>query len=294
MALTKTPFNPSEGKLGVFSLEPGQSSWYILDTPSVYFSLAIYHSQLVLVGGMVRGKEHAQREDTDKVWVSEDEGKNWKCSLPPVPTTRHRPLTINSGGNPECLIVAGGSVKVKRDYVASNLIEVLREGHWFTVQPLPKPCCVITKKSTLHEGYWYLTGGRGGKFAKEALCCNLDALVSSRAPASERGAAAKTPTKKIWMECEIPFEYFRLVSLGQHLLAIVQSSSFWSTNMKPSIHAYNPLTQSWTRVQNLSFERIAPIVVEGLPSGELLMTFIGQRSDYSRYHKGFRAWLKGS
>lgn len=120
------------GKLCAFFLNPSSD---IIDAPSI--SLAIYHSQLLVVGGRLTQKmKHAifNAKIQNKLWSSGDEGRTWRCSLPPMPTKHSWIIVANSGGNPECLIVAGGTTTNRPNNCF--LVEVLQEGHWFTVQHL--------------------------------------------------------------------------------------------------------------------------------------------------------------
>ena len=124
------------------------TSWTELATPTSYFALATYHSQLVLVGG---GYES---EPKNKLWTL-DTGDEWQPSLPPMPTRRCSSSAV-SAGTPECLVVAGGKGVFGS---ALDTVEVLVEGQWSAVQPLPRECSAL--KSALHKGRLYFMGGDG-------------------------------------------------------------------------------------------------------------------------------------
>ncbi len=246
-------------QLGVFSLDSSPTFWHTVDIPSTFASLATYNSQLVIIGGKEKKRRdpfvHLSRyEITNKVWVSGDGGINWESSLPPMPTRRHSTSAVSYGSSPECLIVAGGKAA---NCNVSHLVEVLKEGRWFNVQSLPK-FYTSTKSVTLHKGYWYLTGEKNSG----TVCGNLDAFVAAATPT----ARIMTPMDGTWRRCKTPFEDSCLVSFGEHLLAI----GYEQEGSRLSIHAYQPLTQSWVMVQFLPISMI-PTVCEMLPSGELLV-----------------------
>ncbi len=253
----------SGSKLGVFSIDFDSSSWHTVDVPSIFFSLAIYNSQLVLVGGkeesmMQRRRSLLQYEITNKLWASGDWGNSWESSLPPMPTKRYLTSAVSYGGSPECLIVAGGRTS---DGNTSYLVEVLKEGQWFTAQSLPRSY-TSTKSATLHKGYWYLTGRR----SSGTLRGNLNAIVTSVSSTGGEEIVPKIslkPTEEAWKRCEI---HSCLVSCGEHLLALRYSNE----EKKLIVHAYHPLTQSWVIVQYLRSSMI-PRGCNTLPTGELLV-----------------------
>lgn len=63
-------------------------------------------------------------------------GITWRDSLPPLLMGRASPAVITVGRNPEYLVVVGG-----HDYSPAHryllTVEVLVEGQWCTIQPLP-------------------------------------------------------------------------------------------------------------------------------------------------------------
>ena len=149
-------------------------SWKMLPPlPCVNPGVSTYHSQLVLVGGHPNGKT---------VWVSEDDGYSWTPSLPLMPTERnYGPSTLNPGSTPECLIVTGGLGDARNfsQYTACTAVEVLMEGQWWTVPPLPYIADPTRMHLTLHGGNLYVYGdGHSGSI----FYCDLQALIASCKP----------------------------------------------------------------------------------------------------------------
>ena len=291
MALTPPGLICDREKLGVFNLN--FDTWEVVDVPSMYFSLATYHFQLVLVGGRewlsTPGGGNVLLP-TNKLWVSGDEGKTWSYSLlPPMPTKRYGASAVSYGSDPEYLIVAGGVHVDPSEIVQSVLclqVEVLREGLWYTVQPLSMPCVRI--KSVICGEYWYFIGERysGDKalyLPQEAynyndnqfgLCVNLNALLAG----TDEDVTSKAGGDNIvWREFQIPYSSYPVypVSFGGHLLTILKRKS-------TVICAYHPPTQSWIDVQSAPVYR--PTVITALTSEQLLM--MGNCG-------GYKATLKG-
>lgn len=80
----------------------GLESWEVLTTPTYWFALTTYQSQLVVAGGVVV----ATQEITNQLWTSSS-GEDWQTSIPAMPTRRISASAIATE-NPDCLIVAGG------------------------------------------------------------------------------------------------------------------------------------------------------------------------------------------
>ena len=76
-----------------------KDSWDMLDTPTQWYTLTSYNSQLVLVGGMDPNTGTA----TNQLWVL-DEQRKWTQPLPPMTIERYQASAVNGGH----LIVAGG------------------------------------------------------------------------------------------------------------------------------------------------------------------------------------------
>ncbi len=137
-------------------------SWNSTKLPLQGMSLSTYKSQFVAVGGC-----DTFGCSSDQVFAS-DTGLEWQASLPPMRTNRHKTSSVGTT-SPEVLVVAGGldcnSKKLKE-------VEVLMEGVWYYVNPLPEGCYDMT--STIHEDEVVFTSAYGSIYI-----CNIASLVSS-------------------------------------------------------------------------------------------------------------------
>lgn len=217
-------------------------SWIQLTTlDSVDFGLGTFQSKLVRVGGR-------------KGWLSEvhgsvlvsDDGIDWRHSLPPMPTARRHPMVISTG---EYLVVAGGE-----DHVGEVLatVEVLVDGLWCAVKPLPISCRVANH--CFHHGKLFLTPAPNQAFIYSTIFCEVETL---RAHCSEHAAGDK-PTGVLWKtidrDRDVGFAVhgtvkYRLdrfsrfyASLGGHLVTSKYDTPYPRQLL---LFAHSPLTQSW-------------------------------------------------
>ncbi len=84
----------------IYTYEVPADAWVSMQSPAHWSALTIYHSQLVLVGGI----ETTTGLNTDQLWVLQDE-QTWTQPLPPMPTARHSASAVSLGDH---LVVAGG------------------------------------------------------------------------------------------------------------------------------------------------------------------------------------------
>ncbi len=184
---------------------------------------------------MVGGINHD--EFTNQLLTSTT-GLDWKTSLPAMPTCRSCTSSV-SGGSPEALVVAGGSVHNDKDL---DVVEVLLGDHWMTADSLPTPCLDI--RSAFHEGNFYFTGGDDKE--KILFICNLESLKAS---ASDN----RTTTGTVWREITTPIETFAITSFLSNLISIDKYSS---------IRSYLSTARSW----------IEPTSEGGVPHNHTIFT----------------------
>ena len=257
-----------ESDASLFISSTDLNSWSQVTTPTRYYGLTTYHSQVVLVGG----EEPDTYMTTNKLWTLKG-GTNWQPSLPPMPTSRDSSSALNTG-SPECLVVSGGTDKGGR----VNVVEILKDNEWSSVQPLPIACSRL--KSTLHKGRLYLMGGcRPGP---SGFHCKLESLLN------EDHNQEMSHSSDLWSELQIHLERFSPSSFANQLISI---GGDISNNPYSEICAYSSHTLSWLHVGNLpiGLSRTATIV---LPTGELVVLGGWGASRWS--NRVFKASLKGN
>ena len=243
--------------IGGGDMYPGSSSrllaydftkdlWDTLKTPTQWFALTTYHSQLVLVGG----RDPNTWEAISQVWVLDE--CHWIQPLPPMTTERYYASAASVGDH---LIVAGG-----RGSDRSPLATVeMYDGHqWRQVQSLPRAC--PSMKSTVLEGNWYLANGT--RQGSEIYYISLESLV-----ATFKGAL-------VWGKLpDTPLEQSTLAVLKNQLITVGAEYCY-----KSAIHAYSSNTNSWVHVGYLPVACYSPCTLVH-PTGELLV--VGTRPGLS-------------
>ena len=220
-----------------------EDSWDIIDTPTEWYALTTYHSQLVLVGG----RDQKTKEVTNQLWVL-DEQYHWTQPLPPMTKGCSNASAVNVGDH---LIVAGGQDDI--DVHPLDKVEVYDGHRWRKVESLPKACWWMT--STLHDGYWYLAGGKGQ--GSEVYQTSLESLIATSEVTGQTSAWKKLP--------EAPLQLSATATLRDQLITVGGGKPISS-----AIHAYSLSTNSWVHVGDLPVACFSTCTVV-LPTGELLV-----------------------
>ena len=232
--------------------------WSTRSTPTSLFALTTYHSQLVLVGGTAG----------DKLLTS-NAGMDWKASLPPMPTSRYAASAVNTG-SPECLIVAGG--RSGRENMPVDIVEVLIESKWWTVEPLPRICSYM--QTTVHDGKWFLAGG-----GRACFYCDMKSLLVQ----CQQSHVNKGSPVPLWSLSQAPSLHSSLASFGRSLISIGGDP--------PDIAALSPLSQVWVPVGKVpvSLKSIAASIA--LTTGDLIV--VGGETKEGFSDNVFKASLRG-
>ena len=227
---------------------PTTSSWNILDTPVCWFTLAIYSSKLVLVGGYVdasfSNKLLTLTEYNQQYW--------WQETLPPMATERSHSCVMNHKGH---ILVAGGETLDG----FTNVVEVYNGSHWSFAQSLPKE--YFSLKSAILDGHWYLIGGYGD-WGVAVHYASLDSLLVS----CELSKISQISS--VWERLtDAPYHFSSATVFGSRLIAIGGEEALSSTS---NIHAYCFNTNSWIHVGDMPFP-VSDACSVILPTKELVV-----------------------
>lgn len=217
-------------------------SWIELTVPPICNStLTTYCSKLVLVGGI----DASSMNVTNTLWTR---GTSWQPSLPSMPTARMWASAVNTE-SPELLIVAGGA-QLHNHYL--DVVEVLVDSQWITVQPLPDQCRIFD--STVHDEKVYLN-------SDDAIYqCHLQSLTAS----IQTDVSKEMKSQSLWSEVttgSTPRRWHHgLASFGQQLIGIDSNNE---------LIAYSHVTDSWvdagTTPISTSF-----LCITSRPAGDLI------------------------
>ena len=256
----KTPEGPST-KLLIYNFST--DLWDEISTPVQSYSLAVYRSKLVLVGGV----DPYQNSVGNKIWVL-DEKHCWIDSeIPNMPTERFAASVASVG---DYLIVAGGDKGGDNNHL--DVVEVYDGCKWRTVQSLPQSCSQM--KSIVHEEFWYLAGGVGQ--GTKVFYASLQSLTTPYLGGADQ--------RSIWESLpDAPFEYSTPVIFGMQLTTMVGGN-------RSSIHAYSHRTKTWVHVTDLpvAYDFVCSVV---LPNRELLI--VGGKAHGGSSCHVFRANIQG-
>ena len=212
---------------------PGDITWRTLEHSTRFAALTTYQERLVLVGG----ESPCTGAPSNQLWMLEDE-QSWTQPLPSMPTPRSRASAMSFR---QYLVVVGG--------VGYDVIEVYNGQQWARADTLPRRCFFM--KSTLHDGFLYLTGGENQ--GKSIFQFSLQTLT------------LHSPKKYA------PHEWCSVTAFGRALVTV----GGWDNEQKNSLHMYDPITQSWEHVGEMP-EAVDCTCTVTLPSGEMLV--IGGRT----------------
>ncbi len=132
--------------------------------PVRYFGLGVVKSELVVIGG--RNQSHSV---SSVVHVLAN-GKNWRRSIPPMPTARYSPAVVSL---PTHLVVAGSHYS---DY--TNIVEIYNTStsQWSQSDKLPRACA--DPIGTICNNTVYLVGGWDGNDINTVYASQVDSLTS--------------------------------------------------------------------------------------------------------------------
>ena len=240
-----------------------EDSWGILNTPSKWYTLTTYRSQLVLVGGADPDTSKA----VDQLWVL-DEQCCWTQPLSPMITKRYQACAVSVG---DCLIVAGGFGGSHA--CPLDAVEVYNGSGWRRVQSLPMKSSRM--KSAFLEGDWYLASGMGQH--PKIYYTSVKSLIATYEGTEQTSVWKKLPCK--------PLEWSTLAVFSNKLITVGGGYSYNS-----AIHAYSSSNDLWVHVGDVPVACCSPCTVV-LPTGELLVGGGDTASDVSS--SSFKASIRG-
>ena len=182
-------------------------------------SLTTYQSKFTLVGG-----HHRSTHELTNTLHTCTTGQQWEPLQPPMPTKRSQTSSVSTR-SPEMLIIAGGSGPNDE---ALDVVEVLQEDKWTTVDPLPAPAYAM--HSTLHDGNLHFMGDE--KQGTTVYTCSCSSLISS---VTESTTTTSTDSP-LWRQYQAPDKWTTSVSCSSRLVNI---------DGRGTVRGYCNISQSW-------------------------------------------------
>ena len=211
-----------------------QDIWSTLPRlPVRYFGLGEVKGELVAVGGI-----DSSFSKSNVVHVF-NKRRNWKQTIPPMPTARHSPAVVSI---PTHLIVAGG---VGSGSITDNVeIYNISTSQWSETGRLPYAC--YDQRGIVYNNTVYLMGGSDRKNLNKVCAAQVDKLIS--ADRQDDGSANKTDS--LWNTISNTPSYRPSpVMISDTLFAVGGLDSEREATQR--IYAYSSSMDSWLYVGDL-------------------------------------------
>ena len=258
----------------VYCYDPSQDNWTTLPPlPVRRFGLGQVNGELVAVGGM-----KSDSRSTNEVYTYDEQSKQWKQTIPPMPTARHSPgvLSLQSA-----LVVAGGAyIELIADMVlnegrSSNVVEIFKAdtSQWYTTDPLPTACydiSLVAIGNTCYvlggykdPSYYALVGYKSSRL-NQTLYASVNDLLHNAVP-----AVAQTSNSTTWRLCKSPaWKTLTNTVTPKRITTALQLGKILITLNGDKIHMYVPSTESWNCIGDLPFTNAVAV---NLSSQEILL-----------------------
>ena len=246
-------------------------SWsQIPDCPASRCSLAVINQLLTTVGGELKGRA------TNQLFTfgSERGRQRWRETYPVMPTKRCEAVSLC---HETTLIVAGG-VDQDRTLIVIEVLD-LDTRQWFSTSPLPVP--LFSASAALCGNDLFILGRTSDQttdtMTKQSvlLTQSLTAIGKCCKPAGRglhlsRALSFNSQPVQAgeWKRVDHPVSWSSCVSFQGRLLAVgVEDSSQVPT---PAVHLYDPSTDMWDIVSNMSISR-RRCFAAALPNNQLMV-----------------------
>ena len=248
-----------------------QDVWITLpQLPVREFSLGQVNNQLVAVGGL---KKSQSVMATNKVYTYDERSKEWKQTIPPMPTARHSPgvLSLQSA-----LVVAGGDPGLFH----TDVVEVFRPetSQWYRTDPLPTKCRCMSLIAA--DNICYVLGGfKSPTILNQVVYASVDDLLYNAVPANQNThSGGSSDTQSAWktLPNTPTFLYGQVAAtLADNLLTIGGEESGEGEGNKREIYMYCPTSNQWMHISDLSVPRSRATVAILSPAEVLVIGGFG-------------------
>ena len=215
---------------------PASDTWVTIDAPVYDFALTVYHSQLVLVGGMEYIGQYSGGRPSNKVWTLGEDGQ-WRTTLPILKVACTDASAVSHGDH---LFVIDSAEGV-----------YIYNGHYWATAQHPTFTEIVSIlsvfRSTVINGCLYVMKRDG-----EVRYASLDSLVAS---------SETKQSLSVWQTLpDTPVGGCTPAKFGNRLIAV----------RGRIIYAFSPVTQSWVEVGGVPHSLAVSCAIV-LPSNELMV-----------------------
>ena len=250
----------SEHLVQSFDLET--ATWSILPpVPVVWSEAAVINGHLTLIGGC----DASTRKVTNQVWSWDKENKEWRNTIPSMPTPRWRPGVVQTSS---VVAVLGGQGS---DGTLLSTVDVLHTAtlQWTTSPLLKLPRPMQAMSTATCDGHLYIACGKDcdDRAEKRVFKLSLDLLEQSVAEQHIQD----NPPQCQWIEVEnTPFYHpSRLLPTSHHPLVVGGCYGF---NISSSvISVFDSSANKWSNVGHCSVACCRPCLLSVSSSSFLVL-----------------------
>ncbi len=255
----------------VHCYDPPQDVWSTLSRlPVRYFGLGEIKGELVAVGGV----DSSVSSSTSKVVHVFNKGRNWKRTIPPMPTARDSPAVVSLSTH---LIVVGGVVG-SGGYTDNIEIYNISTSQWSKTNRLPYACA--DQRGIVYNNTVYLMGGLDVVHLNKVCATQVDKLIS--ADRQDDGSANKADS--VWNTISnTPSDRPSPVTISDTLFAVGGLDSEGEATQR--IYAYSSSMDSWLYVGDLPSPIAYAATVSLSPTQCLMVGGWNNRKELSTVYK---------
>ena len=228
--------DPRKDKLAVLMYDLVKDEWGRLTNHCVgLFALCQFQGNLISVGGVPK---------TNKVYHYNEESQEWEKFLTPMPTARVGLSVLTTA---TAIIACGGTTDIINNKpVPTATVEVYSSetSQWYTADPLPRPCCLMT--SVTIGSNVFLLGGAG--VDNQSIISPFHAVVAMLIERAVSPIQHPTTTS-VWKTLpDTPLRMSAAATLSGSLMAVGGIDD--NGTAQPAVHVFTPFTNKWVRIQS--------------------------------------------
>ena len=227
-------------------------TWSTLPPFPVYKSeSAVINGQLTLIGG----GDASTGKITNEVWSWHEDEKEWRKTIPPMPTERLQPGVVQSGN---VVAVVGGLAS--NDKTVLDTVDILNTAtpQWMTSHSLKLPIPMWGMKTATCDGHVYIACGRDRPDRPIKRVFKLPLSVLDQAVAEQQ--VQDNPPQCQWTEVEeTPFYCSGLLPTSHHPLVVGGRDCIF--NSSSIISVFDSSGNKWSNVGHCSVACCRPCLL---------------------------------
>ena len=241
-----------ESALLVQAYDSNTGTWSTLPPSPVYYSeSAVIRGRLTLIGG----QDASTGKITNEVWSWHEDEKEWRKTIPPMPTERIRPGVVQSGN---VVAVVGGVASDGKTVL--DTVDILNTAtlQWTTSHSLKRPIPMLGMKTATCDGHVYIACGLDHLDHPIKSVFKFPLSVLDQAVAKQQ--VQDNPPQCQWTEVEeTPFCRSGLLPTSQRPLVVGGHDS--SLNSSSIISVFDSSVNKWSNVGHCSVACCRPCLL---------------------------------